>query len=179
MLAHLKKICFHKDGKHACQTAFERQHTALKPPATSRSTSVIKHYSGFWFLHQSHIIQVSTITFFIYLVGDKGSLHSYMIKIEGNQMIIQCLYECISQNLSLFVFHKSWFNQTLTQEDNINTAVVIRTKVWTLGKYWAFCVLVPFGGSPNTHSYIENWNFTFINKCTYLIFVKTKQISKV
>ena len=34
-------------------------------------------YSGFWFLHQSHIIQVSTTSFFINLVGDKGGALIY------------------------------------------------------------------------------------------------------
>ena len=33
--------------------------------------------------------------------------HMYLIKIEENQMIIQFLYECTSQNLRLFVFHTS------------------------------------------------------------------------
>ena len=101
---------------------------AWRIPARSRQQRLNQHrwkhqlYSGFWFLHQSHIIQVSTTSFFINLVGDKVSLHSYLIKIEENQIIIQFLYECTSQNLRLFVFHTSWFNRTLTQEE-ISTRV--------------------------------------------------------
>ena len=96
---------------------------AWRIPARSRQQRLNQHrwkhqlYSGFWFLHQTHIIQVSTTSFFISLVGDKGSLHSYLIKIKENQIIIQFLYECTSQNLRLSVFHTSWFNRTLTQEE--------------------------------------------------------------